>query len=194
MRALINRLNGRITAIASGRNVLIVFVAAGIVFSLFGSWLVPAFQAATGGMYPIDMSFPTTPAVIQDEYSRYTAGSREIYRQFFVVDFFWPPLLALLFAVTWAWLARLSASSLPARMIAAGVLLLPFAEALLDLLENVGFLVLLETYPTQHIVLAWTTSVVKHTKLVLYLICWLVSLMFIWLAAAGAVGRRRAAT
>ncbi|MEO7386158.1 MAG: hypothetical protein ABIX37_04410 [Gammaproteobacteria bacterium] len=191
MFGLIDPLNSRVAAAASGRNVLLVFVAAAVVFSLFNSWLVPAFQAATGGMYPIDMSFPTTPAVIYDEYSRYTEQSRQIYHWFVLVDFIWPPLLATFFAIAWTWLARRSNSTLPQRMIAAGVLLLPFAEALLDLLENAGFLTLLEAYPTRHMALAWATSLVKHTKLVLYLLCWLVMLLFLWLSAASALPGRQ---
>ena len=79
-------------------------------------------------------------------------------------------------------------------MIAAGVLLLPFTEALLDLLENVGFLLLLENYPAQLPAVVWATAVVRYTKLVLYVLCWLVTLMFLWLAASGALFSRRART
>ena len=79
-------------------------------------------------------------------------------------------------------------------MIAAGLLLLPATEALLDLLENLGFLVLLENYPTQLPGLVWATAGVRYTKLVLYLLCWLVTLMFLWLAARGALFSRRART
>ena len=194
MRALIDTLNARFSTAASGRNVLLVLIAALLVFSLFNSWLVPAFQAATNGMYPIDMVMPTTPSVIYDNYAAYTAESIRIYHRFLVVDFFWPPLLAILFAIAWTWLAKRCASTLPQRMIAAGVLLLPCAEALLDLLENVGFLLLLENYPEQLPAVVWATAVVRHTKLVLYVLCWLVTLMFLWLAASGAVFSRRART
>ena len=68
MRALIETLNARFSTAASGRNVLLVLIAALLVFSLFNSWLVPAFQAATNGMYPIDRVMPTTPSVIYDNY------------------------------------------------------------------------------------------------------------------------------
>jgi hypothetical protein len=194
MRALIDTLNARFSTAASGRNVLLVLIAALLVFSLFNSWLVPAFQAATNGMYPIDMVMPTTPSVIYDNYAAYTAESIRIYHRFLVVDFFWPPLLAILFAIAWTWLAKRCASTLPQRMIAAGVLLLPCAESLLDLLENVGFLLLLENYPEQLPAVVWATAVVRYTKLVLYVLCWLVTLMFLWLAASGAVFSRRART
>ncbi|TFG82946.1 MAG: hypothetical protein E4H19_12285 [Chromatiales bacterium] len=184
-------LNSRFAGVATGRNVLLVFIATLMALSLFGLWLVPAFQAVSGGLYPIDMSFPTTPAVIYREYGAYTAESRQIYRWFFVVDFFWPPLLATLFAISWSWLASLCGSTLPQRMIASGLLLLPFAEALLDVLENIGFLLLLETYPRKLLALAWATGIIKHTKLVLYLFCWIVTVQFAGLAVAGAVNRWR---
>ena len=105
MRALIERLNARFAVAASGRNVLLTLIAALLVFSLFNSWLVPAFQAATNGMYPIDMVMPTTPAVLYENYAAYTDESIRIYHRFLVVDLFWPPLLAILFAIAWSWLS-----------------------------------------------------------------------------------------
>lgn len=74
------------------------------VFSIFGVVLVPAFQAASAGLYPIDMSFPTTPEVIYTQLAQYSEASRRIYRWFFVVDLVWPPLLASLFSLLWCWL------------------------------------------------------------------------------------------
>lgn len=191
MRLLIEALNARFAAVSTGRNVLLVLLASVLVQLLFGAWLVPAFQAATNGMYPIDMSFPTTPAVIYNEYAAYTAESRRIYRWFFLVDFVWPPLLATLFAMTWTWLSKRSPARSAKRMLAAGILLLPFAAALLDLLENVGFLVLLENYPRKLIAVAWATGIVKHTKLVLLLLCALVTLMLAGSAATSAVAFSR---
>ena len=192
MRALVETLNARVAAAASGRNVLLVLFAAVLVFSLFNSWLVPAFQAATNGMYPIDMVMPTTPSVIYENYAAYTEESVRIYHQFVLVDFVWPPLLAVLFAFAWTWLAKRSVSPLPQRMIAAGVLALPLAEACLDLLENVGFLLLLENYPTQLPAVVWVTAIVRYTKLLLYVLCWLVTVMFVGLAARNAMSRQRA--
>ena len=192
MRGLVETLNGRFAAAASGRNVLLVLFAAVLTFSLFNSWLVPAFQAATNGRYPIDMVMPTTPAVIYENYAAYTDESVRIYHQFVLVDFVWPPLLAVLFALAWTWLAKRCGSPLPQRMIAAGVLMLPLAEALLDLLENVGFLLLLENYPTQLPAVVWVTAVVRYTKLVLYLLCWLVTVMYVGLAARSALLRQSA--
>jgi uncharacterized membrane protein len=145
-------------------------------------------------MYPIDMVLPTTPEVIHRNYAAYTAESIRIYRRFFLVDFVWPPLLAILFAMAWTWLAKRCASTLPRRMIAAGVLLLPLAEALLDLLENVGFLLLLENHPAQLPAVVWATAGVRYGKLVLYVLCWLVTLLFLWLAASSTVLSRRART
>ena len=166
---------------ASGRKLGLTFLAAMCVFSLFGVVLVPAFQAASDGLYPIDMSFPTTPEVIYTQLAHYSAESRRIYRWFFVVDLVWPPLLASLFSLLWCWLATGTRHPLPSRMIAAGVLLLPWAEALLDWTENIGFITLIEIYPTEVTALAWITGSVKHLKLVLYALCWLVTFMFIGL-------------
>ncbi len=194
MRARVEALNARFATAASGRNVLLVLFAAVLTFSLFNSWLVPAFQAATNGLYPIDMVLPTTPSVLYENYAAYTDESVRIYRRFVLVDFVWPPLLAVLFALAWTWLAKRCASPLPQRMIAAGVLMLPFAEALLDLLENVGFLVLLENYPTQLPAVVWGTAVVRYTKLLLYVLCWLVTVMFGGLAVRSAFFSRRVGT
>ena len=194
MRALVEALNARFAAAASGGNVLLLLFAAVLVFSLFNSWLVPAFQAATNGLYPIDMVMPTTPAVVYKNYAAYTDESVRIYHRFVLVDFVWPPLLAVLFALAWTWLAKRCAAPLPKRMIAAGVLVLPLAEALLDLLENVGFLLLLENYPAQLPAVVWVTAVVRYTKLLLYLLCWLVTAMFAGLAVRSALFTRRVGT
>lgn len=158
---------------------------------LFGAWLVPDFQAATNGLYPIDLTFPTTPAVIFRDYAAYTSESRQIYRWFFLVDLVWPPLLATLFAITWTWLLRRSAPGLQERLMVAGILLLPFAAALLDLLENLGFLVLLENYPRELMAVAWAASVAKHVKLVLLLICVLLTLALAGAAMGRAIGSGR---
>ena len=72
---MLDRFNARIAALATGRNVLLLLVAAMGVFALFGAWLVPAFQAVTGGRYPVDLAFPITPAVIRAEYAHYGAES-----------------------------------------------------------------------------------------------------------------------
>jgi hypothetical protein len=188
---VLERFNARIAGLATGRNVLLLLVAAMGVFALFGAWLVPAFQAVTGGRYPVDLAFPITPAVIRGEYAHYGAESIRLYHQFLVVDFMWPPLLGAWFALAWAWLACRTSSTLPARMIAAGVFLLPFAEALLDLTENVGFLALLAAYPGDPPGLALATSLVRAAKLVLYALCWLVLLMFAALAVGRSASRPR---
>jgi len=192
VRSLVDTLNTRFAAVSSGRNLVLVLLAALFMQVLFGAWLVPAFQAATSGLYPIDLTFPTTPAVIYRDYAAYTADSRNIYRWFVLVDFIWPPLLATLFAATWTWLSGRSPTRLQQRLLGAGILLLPFAAALLDLLENLGFLLLLENYPREFIALAWATSVAKAVKLVLLMICVLLTLVMAGAAASRAVksGRR----
>ncbi|MBM4220938.1 MAG: hypothetical protein FJ170_03205 [Gammaproteobacteria bacterium] len=163
------------------------------VFSIFGLVLVPAFQAASDGLYPIDMSFPTTPEVIYGQLARYSEESRRIYRWFFLVDLIWPPLLASLFSLLWCWLAARTSHALPTRLIGAGILLLPWAEALLDWTENLGFITLIESYPTTLMTLAWLTGMVKHLKLLLYALCWLVTLVFAALAVVRRGTPRRAA-
>jgi hypothetical protein len=171
---------------AAGRTLGLTFLAATCVFAVFGVVLLPAFQAASAGLYPIDMSFPTTPAVIYSQLARYSEESRQIYRWFFVVDLVWPPLLASLFSLLWCWLAAGTRDPLPTRLIAAGVLLLPWTQALLDWIENIGFITLIEIYPIELPALAWITSSVKHLKLMLYALCWLVTFLFIWKRGKGA--------
>lgn len=180
---MIQRLTLFIQQRATGRNLGLALLAAMLVFALFGAVLVPRFQAVTGGLYPIDMSFPTTPEVIYRELPAYTAASRQAYAWFVLVDFIWPPLLAWVFALAWCWLAGRTRHPLPARMVAGGLLALPFAEALLDWLENLGFILLIYSFPERLTVLAWTAGTIKHAKLVLYALCWLVTLMFVALAA-----------
>lgn len=166
----------------SGRNLVLTFLAAVCVFSVFGLVLIPAFQAASDGLYPIDMSFPTTPDVIYAQLVHYSAESRRIYSWFFLVDLIWPPLLASLFSLLWCWLAAKTRHPLPAYLISAGILILPWVEALLDWTENIGFITLIQLYPMVLTTLAWITGTVQHIKLLLYALCWLVTFIFIGLA------------
>jgi hypothetical protein len=175
-------LTARLAERASGRTLLALLLLAAGVFSLFGVWLIPQFQAATGGRYPIDMGFPLTPAVIAGELVHYTAASRHAYTWFFLVDLLWPPLLALVFALAWCWLAKRTTSALPVRWLGAGLLALPATEALLDVAENFGFLALIQLWPVQPAGLAWTASMLHNVKLPLYGLCWLTTLLFISLA------------
>jgi hypothetical protein len=184
---MLTRFNDWLLARSSGRNVLLTLAAFLVMFGIFGLVLGPAFQAASGGLRPIDMSPDKSVDAMYAQFAHYTDASRVVYRWFFLLDFIYPPTLALLFATLWAWLARRTRWQFPQRWIGRGLLLVPFVAAILDWTENVGFLALIEALPAQHRGLAFFTGTTNYVKLAILAACMLTTLLF----AIGALARRR---
>jgi len=173
----------------SGRRTFVFFVLTAIVWLIFGQSLIPAFQAATNGLYPIDMSFPTTPRVMYAELAQYSAESIRIYRWFFVADIFYPPLAALMWASLWGWLLTFPVAEGSSAM-ARKWLWLPFGVCILDWIENLGFITVIESYPQNLPVIAWLTSIVKHTKLVVWVGQVAVTVTLLWRVAVARLRQR----
>lgn len=141
--------NDFLVARASGRNVLLVLLLAALWFAIFGLVLIPNFQAATNGLWPIDTTFPTTPELYFEQLRQYTPGSYRAYAWFAFLDYLYPPTMAAFFALLWAWLFRRAPRPVFTRLPGLGILFLPFAGALLDWLENAGSLLVIFSYPRE---------------------------------------------
>jgi hypothetical protein len=153
-------------------------------FYVFGWVLDPAFQSVSGGLLPIDMSPDKSPGTVYNQLMHYTDRSRVIYRWFFLLDFIYPPTLAMVFATLWAWLSRNSRWEFPERWLRKGLLVVPFVAAALDWTENVGFLTLIESYPTEHRGVALFAAGTNYLKLAILAGCMLMTVLF-------ALGARR---
>ncbi len=177
---------------ATGRNAFLAFLMVLAWMAVFQVVLVPGFEAASGGLRPIDLSFPTTPELIYTDVPRYTPEARRWYAWFAAVDFVYPPTMATFFAFLWAWLADRAGARRLQGWFAAGLLLLPFAAALCDWAENLGFLGVIFAYPRELPgVAAWACSF-KQAKLVLNVGNVMLSLVLAVWALVAAVRRRAA--
>jgi len=97
----------------SGTRTLVFLALTSVVWLIFSQYLIPQFQLATNNLYPIDMSFPTTPRVMYEQLQSYTDESVSVYRLFFLADFFYPPFAALLWGSLWGLLLTFRASTIP---------------------------------------------------------------------------------
>ena len=161
---------------STGRVVLILTAAALLSFAVFGIVLTPMFEAATEGLRPIDLSFPTTPELLYSHLPRYTAGSYRAYAWFAAFDFVWPVLLAVWLISIWAWCQKRSALNLFGGRLPLWLLLLPLLPALLDWLENLGWIVAIYSYPVERWGAASFGSYAKFAKVAIHPVNSLVTL------------------
>lgn len=168
MRAGVEKFNAFLIAQVSGRSVLMWFGAVIFWFAVFGVVLVPAFEAASSGLRPVDLAFPTTPELIFSQLPSYTDATLRAYGWFAAVDFLYPPTLAMFFASLWAWLFVRTPNSFFVALQSRGILLLPFAAALFDWLENIGFLIVIFSYPPELRGVAEAACAFKTAKLAVH--------------------------
>jgi hypothetical protein len=157
-----------IAARARGRNVLLALALVVALFAVFGLLLIPAFQEATNGLWPIDNSFPPDAAQYFRDLPQYTPASFRAYLWFAFVDYLYPPAFAAFFALLWAWMFRVRPRPLFASLQSRGILLLPFAAALCDWLENAGTLIVLFSYPAELWEVARVAVTFKQVKLLIH--------------------------
>ena len=149
---------------ASGRNVLLLFALAVISFWLMAAVITPAFQDATEGLEPLDLNFGVTAEMVYRELPVYTDRSRSLYIWFAIVDYIYPAAVAGFFALLWAWMFRRWPTKIFYKAVAFGILIVPFCYALVDWLENAGFLFVIFSYPTEYPSIANVAGTLKKAK------------------------------
>ena len=171
--------------------VLLMLAAAIVSFVLMAAFLTPAFQEATGGLRPFDLNFGISAEVVYRDLPQYTDRSRTIYFWFAIVDYVYPAAAAAFFALLWAWMFRKPPNRFFERLTTAGILAFPFLFALVDWLENAGFLFVIFSYPAKFPGIAALAGTLKGTKPVIELIVVVLTLVFA-IVAIGVAWRRRA--
>ncbi len=149
---------------ATGRNILLMLVLTIASFWVMAGVVTPAFQEATGGLRPFDLNFGISAETMYRDLPAYTDRSRSLYLWFALADYIYPAAGAAFFALLWAWLFNKAPGPFYARLTAAGILVFPFLFALVDWLENVGFLFVVFSYPEEHRTIGNLAGTLKTIK------------------------------
>lgn len=144
-----NSLTGIFIDRTTGRKTLIWLFLSILFISSFAIYFVPVITAETGGLRPIDTQVPLTAEVIYRDLVHYSDEALRVYGWFILVDCFYPATLATFIAYFWGlMLGYLEKPGLTA-VFRKGLVLLPFAGALLDVCENIGLWRIISAYPTE---------------------------------------------
>ena len=176
---LLDRLNQAISNRASGRNIMIVLAVTILSFWLMAGVITPAFQDATAGLRPFDLNFGIAAEKMYADLPAYTERSRQLYLWFALADFVYPAAASAFFALLWAWLFGKAPAASYARLTAAGILMFPFLFALVDWLENLGFLWVVFRYPAEYPMVGNLAGTLKKIKPFVELVIVVLTLVFV---------------
>jgi hypothetical protein len=143
---------------------LVSFIIAVASFVYMAAVLVPQFSAATAGLVPFDLNFGITAETMYAELPSYTAESRRVYAWFAFVDFVYPFFAGLFFSLLWARLLTGTSCGIFDGLLTAGAVFLPFIYTLIDWGENIGFLIVVFSYPAEALGAADTAGFLKGIK------------------------------
>ena len=175
----------------SGRKTL-VWLALSILFiSSFAIYFVPVITAETGGLRPIDTQVPLTAEVIYRDLVNYSAEALRVYGWFLSVDCFYPATLATFIAYFWGLMLRYLDKPTLTKIARNGLILLPFAGALLDVCENIGLAVIISRYPEELWDVAYIVQGFRTAKLTVQIGDILITLTLMALTTALWLRRRR---
>ena len=179
--------NRFILARASGRNLFLLLAITVMSFALMAVVITPAFQEATDGLRPFDLNRGIASETMYQELPSYTDRSRSLYIWFAVLDYVYPAAAAAFFALLWAGMFKRVPNRGYEWLTKAGVLGIPFIYALIDWLENAGFVFVVFSYPSQYPGIAAIAGTLKgikpfaaQTVLVLTLVFAVVTIRLAW--------------
>ncbi|MDP6437095.1 MAG: hypothetical protein QF790_04780 [Gammaproteobacteria bacterium] len=157
-------MNNFLLAHASGRVLLLCLVATIVSFVIMAFVITPAFTEATDGLNPLDLNFGLTAEQVYAELPSYTDRSKTLYLWFAIVDYIYPFANSFFFVLLWCWIFNKRANRFFGILTAKGILLVPFLFALVDWSENVGFLIVVFTYPVEYPDVANAAGMLKSSK------------------------------
>ena len=189
-----SRASNWIMGVAAWRTVLAAFILTSILIAVLTIVLIPPIIAATGGLDPFDITFPLSAEDIVAGLDRYNAEAREAYLVFTIVDVVFPITSGLFSSLLYAQLIGLSGFTWLIATGKRGLVLLPFVPTLIDLVENIGFHILITTPPTEPAELAAATAFVHGAKLQAMGLLWATMGILIVLALTGTIMRWRQRT
>ena len=186
-----SRVSNWLMQIATWPIVLAAFILTGILIAVITNVLIPPIVSATGGLDPFDITFPLSTEDILTGLGRYNAEAREAYFLFTVVDVVFPIASGLFSSLLYARLIGLSGFTWLITAGKRGLVLLPFVPTLIDLIENIGFHILITAPPAEPAGLAAATAFVHASKLLAMGLLWATMSILIVLALTGTIIRWR---
>ncbi len=184
-----SRLSNWIMRLASWRTVLAAFLLAMVLIAVITNVLIPPIVTATGGLDPFDITFPLSTQDILSGLDRYNAEAQQAYLVFTLVDVVFPISSGLFSSLMYAQLISLSGFAWLIAAAKRGLVLLPFVPTLIDLVENIGFHILITSPPTDPSSLASVTAIVHGMKLQAMGVLWVTMGCLIVLALTGTIKR-----
>lgn len=123
------------------------------------------FAVETANHEAFDFQNRLTAAAIYEQLPEYTQTSKQVYRRFFVIDFFFPLFASIFLSLLWAVLLSRPLPPVFNMLLQANLPFFAFLPVVFDWGENGCFLVLIERYPTVLPRLAQAAVLFKRLKL-----------------------------
>ena len=159
---MLNRISSRFHVWAKGWLVFVLMLLdmffMGFIMPLIGGLM----KGGTGLQEPIDLQFFSTPAKLFAMVESYGEYGRPFYRNVeLTVDIVYPIIYALAFGLLISWLFQrgFKPNSKIQKMN-----VMPVGAWLFDLLENLGIVTMLSTFPAQMTAVAWLTTIFTMVK------------------------------
>jgi len=159
---MISRLSGFLTRVSSGRTLLLSFLIF-LIFPLFAlPWLGRQVDLYSEPGEAYELLFVSTPDELYSSFEGYGEQGRKVYALgTATIDMAFPLASALFQGILITMLVR---RAFPSRPRWQRLNLLPSGAALLDVMENLGLLVLLWSYPGRLTALAAVTALITVLK------------------------------
>jgi len=140
-------MNARFRALATDRNVFALFLALCAMLLVTHILIVPVYKVFASGFAPFDVQFPLTREMVAIQRGAMGAGVETVYLAFALLDVATQWMIAVFFALFWSWITLKVPHPSFDRLLARGILLLPFLAAICDIGENTGFAILVIADP-----------------------------------------------
>lgn len=159
---MLNRISSKFHAWAKGWLVFVLMLLDGFFMGFIMPLIGGLMKDGTGMQQPLDLQFFTPPEkmfAIVESYGEYT---RIFYRGVeLTVDILYPIIYTLAFGLLLSWLFQRGFKP-NSKMQKLNVM--PLGMWLFDLLENLGIVTLLSTFPAQMTAVAWLTTIFTMIK------------------------------
>ena len=123
---------------ATGRNVIVMLAAVGMVALISHGLALPAYRAVASGLDPFDIQFPLTREMVAIQRGAFGVGVAPAYVSFAILNSLFQGMTAVFYALFWAWIMAKS----PRPLARGALLVFPVLAVVCGIAENAGFLIL----------------------------------------------------
>ncbi len=186
---MLNKISSKFHAWAKGWPVLIMMALDAFFMVIVMPMIEALMKGGAGGPGPLDLQFFSPPAKMFAMIEAYGEYGRPFYRNIeLTVDIIYPIIYTIAFGLLISWFFQRGFAS-NSSMQKWNVM--PVGAWLFDLLENLGIVTMLSTWPSQLTMIAWLTTIFTTVKWLLAAASML--LMLIGLVMAAKNGFRKQA-